>query len=140
MTYKVKLLLKIFRARYARAFLGIISAFININSDLGYRKLGNLTSKHTKFSVCKNDCTCARSILSFYLFYVNKIAKNGVFLFNGTQYARPKHGGTQYARPKQGVTRIIMDCGTCIIFIRFRIPDQVYCSKCQNNNNFLLKK
>jgi len=32
-----------------------------------------------------------------------------------------------------------MDCGTCIIFIRFRIPDQVYCNKSQKNNNFLFK-
>jgi len=39
-----------------------------------------------------------------------------------------------------GVTRLVMDCGTCIIFIRVRIPDQVYCNKSQNNNTFLLKK
>jgi len=45
------------------------------------------------------------------------------------------------ARSTQGgVTRMVMDCGTCIIFIRFRITDQVYCNKSQNNNNFLLKK
>ena len=34
---------------------------------------------------------------------------------------------------QRGVTLMVMDCGTCIIFIRFRIPDQVYC------NNFLFK-
>jgi len=45
--------------------------------------------------------------------------------------ARSTHGG---------VTRMVMDCGTCIIFIMFRIPDQVYYNKSQNNNNFLLKK
>jgi len=46
----------------------------------GYRKLGNLTSKRTKINVCKNDCTCARNILSFYLLYVDEIAKNGCFV------------------------------------------------------------
>jgi len=45
----------------------------------GYQKLGNLTSKNTKFDVYKNDCTCARNILSFYL-YVNDIAKKGYFV------------------------------------------------------------
>ena len=44
---------------------------------LGGRKLGNLTSKHTKADVCKNNCTCACDILSFYLLYVNGNAKNG---------------------------------------------------------------
>jgi len=38
-----------------------------------------------------------------------------------------------------GVTLMERDCGTCIIFIRFRIPDQVYCNKSQKNNNFLFK-
>jgi len=38
-----------------------------------------------------------------------------------------------------GVALMVMDCGTCIIFIRFRIPDQVYCNKSQKNNNFLFK-
>jgi len=37
---------------------------------------------------------------------------------------------------QEGVTRMVMDCGTCIIFIWFRIPDQVYCNKTQNNNIF----
>jgi len=41
---------------------------------------------------------------------------------------------------RKGVsTLMVMDCGTCIIFIRFRIPDQVYCKKSQKNNNFLFK-
>jgi len=40
---------------------------------------------------------------------------------------------------QEGVTRMVMDCGTCIIFIRFRIPDQVYCNKTQNNNIFFFK-
>jgi len=57
-----------------------------------------------------------------------KLPKMIVLLLNGTQYARPKHGGTQYARQKYGstpggVTLMEMHCGTCIIFIRFRIPD-----------------
>jgi len=45
-----------------------------------YRKLGNLTSNHTKFNVWKNDCTCARNIQSCYLLYVNEIAQNGCFV------------------------------------------------------------
>jgi len=44
------------------------------------------------------------------------------------------------ARSTQGgVTLMVMDCGACIIFIRFRIPDQVYCNKSQKNDNFLFK-
>jgi len=46
----------------------------------GYQNLGNLTSKHTKINVCMNDCTCARNILSFYLLFVNEIAKNDCFV------------------------------------------------------------
>jgi len=38
-----------------------------------------------------------------------------------------------------GVTLMVMDCGTCIIFIRFRIPDQVYCNKSQKSNYILFK-
>jgi len=38
-----------------------------------------------------------------------------------------------------GVNLMEMACGTCIIFIRFKIPDQVYCNKSQKNNNFLFK-
>jgi len=38
-----------------------------------------------------------------------------------------------------GVTLMVMDCGTCIIFIRFRILDLVYCNKSQKNNNFLFE-
>ena len=43
----------------------------------GYRKIEDLTSKHTKFNVCKNDSTCAHNILLFYLLYVDEIDKNG---------------------------------------------------------------
>ena len=54
---------------------------------------------------------------------------------------RSTHGRNRTARSTQGgVTRIVMDCGTCIIFIRFRIPGQVYCNKSQNNNIFFVKK
>ena len=38
---------------------------------------------------------------------------------------------------------MVMDCGTCIIFIRFRIPDQVYCNKSKKNllfKTFILQK
>jgi len=36
---------KIFARSLGSRILGVISAFININIDRGYRKLGNLTSK-----------------------------------------------------------------------------------------------
>jgi len=52
---------------------------------------------------------------------------------------RSAQGRNRAARSTQGgVTRIVTDCGTCIIFIMFRIPDQVYCNT-SKNNNFLLK-
>jgi len=47
---------------------------------VGGRKLGNLTSKHIKANVFKNDCTCACNILSFYLLYVNGTPKVVVFV------------------------------------------------------------
>jgi len=49
-------------------------------------------------------------------------------------------GRNRAARSTQGGVAVMeMDCGTCIIFIRFKIPDQVYCNKSQKNNNFCLK-
>jgi len=43
---------------------------------------------------------------------------------------RSTQGRNRAARSTQGgVTLMVMDCGTCIIFIMFRIPDQVYCKK-----------
>jgi len=43
---------------------------------------------------------------------------------------RSTQGRNRAARSTQGgVTRMVMDCGTCIIFIMFRIPDQVYYNK-----------
>jgi len=52
---------------------------------------------------------------------------------------RSTQGRKRAARSTQGgVTLMVMDCGACIIFIRFRIPDQVYCNKSQKNN-FLFK-
>ena len=69
-----------------------------------------------------------------------------VLLLNDTQYARSKYGGTQYtgrnraARSAQeGVTLMEVDCGTCIIFFRFWIPDQIYCNKRQKTTTFCLK-
>jgi len=38
-----------------------------------------------------------------------------------------------------GVTLMVMDCGICIIFMRLRIPDQVYCNKSQKTTTFCLK-
>jgi len=61
-----------------------------------------------------------------------------VLLFNDTQFAWPKYGGTQYTRQKYA-TIMEMDCGACIILIRLRIPDQVYCNQSQKNNTFLFK-
>jgi len=53
---------------------------------------------------------------------------------------RSTQGRNRAARSTQGgVTLMEMDCGTCIIFIRFIIPDQVYCNHSQKNNNFLFK-
>jgi len=55
---------------------------------------------------------------------------------------RSTQGRNRAARSTQGgVTIMVMYCGACItcIFIRFRIPDQVYCNKSQKNNNFLFK-
>ena len=53
---------------------------------------------------------------------------------------RSTQGRNRASRSTQGgVTLMVMDCGTCIIFIRFSIPDQVYCNKSQKNNNFLFK-
>ena len=55
---------------------------------------------------------------------------------------RSTQGRNRAARSTQGgVTLMKMDCGTCIFFIRFRIPDQVhvYCNNSQKNNNSLFK-
>ena len=53
---------------------------------------------------------------------------------------RSTQGRNRAAQMTQvGVTLMVIDCGTCIIFIMFRIPDQVYCNKSQKNNNFLFK-
>jgi len=50
---------------------------------------------------------------------------------------RSTQGRNRAARSTQGgVTLMVMDCGACFIFIRFRIPDQVYCNKSQKNNNY----
>jgi len=54
---------------------------------------------------------------------------------------RSRQGRNMAARSTQGgVIRMLMDCGTCFIFIRFRFRDQVYCNKSQNNHNFFVKK
>jgi len=69
----------------------------------GYRKLGNITSKHITFNVCKNDCTCARNILSFYLLYVNEIDKNGCFVVK--RYAVREAKTWRYAVHKAEIGR-----------------------------------
>jgi len=43
------------------------------------------------------------------------------------RYAVRKAEIERHAVRKGVSTLMVMDCGTCIIFIRFRIPDQVYC-------------
>ena len=113
----------------------------------GYRKLGNLTSKHTKINVCKKDCTCARNILSFYLLYVDEIAKNGCFVVQ--RYAVREAKTWRSAVHKAEIGRHAVRKGVspswkwivvhALSFIRFRIPDQVYCNKSQKNNNLLVK-
>ena len=53
---------------------------------------------------------------------------------------RSTQGRYRATRSAQGgVTFMEMDCGTCIILIRFRIPDQVYCNKSKKHTTFLLK-
>jgi len=53
---------------------------------------------------------------------------------------RSTQGRNRAAHITQGdVTLMVMDCGTRIIFFRFRIPDQVYCNKGQKNNKLLFK-
>ena len=52
---------------------------------------------------------------------------------------RSTQGRHMVARSTQGGdTLMVMDCGTCFVFIRFRIPDQLYCNKSQKNN-FMFK-
>jgi len=66
-----------------------------------------------------------------------------VLLLNGTRgqniAVRSTQGRNRAARSMQrGVTLMVMDCGTCIIFIRFRIPDQVYCNKSQKKQRLFV--
>jgi len=76
----------------------------------GGPKLGNLTSKHIKANICKNDCTCACNRLSIYRLYLNGNAKKVVIVVKRyavleaekMRYARPKEGGTQYPRGRGG--------------------------------------
>jgi len=74
MTFKVKKLLN-----FSRAVLGHLSIY---KLKDGRWETRILTSKHIKANVCKNKCTCAFNILSFYLLYVNRNAKNGCFCCN----------------------------------------------------------
>ena len=76
----------------ALASPALFTAFINLNIDLGGRKLGNLTSKHTIANVCKNGCTWACNILSFYLLYVNGNAKMIVFVVKRFAVCKAKIG------------------------------------------------
>jgi len=66
-----------------------------------------------------------------------------VLLLNSTHgqnmAVRSTQGINRATRSTQGdVTLMEMDCGACIIFIRFRIPDQFYCNKSQKNDNFFV--
>jgi len=90
---------------------------------LGYQKLGNLIDKHIKFNVFKNDCTCARNIMSS--FCKCKCEKGFFYLLRSTR------------GQKGGVTLMVMDCG--VNFIWFMVPDQGYCNKSQKSNNILFK-
>jgi len=79
------------------------------------------------FSLCK--CNCQK-----WLFWCWTMRST-----RGQNMAvRSTQGRSIATRSKQGgVTLVKMDCCTCIIFIRCRIPDQVYCNKSQKNNNFI---
>jgi len=59
-----------------------------------------------------------------------ELPKLVVLLLNGTRgqnmAVRSTQGRNRAARSTQGgVSRMVMDCGICFIFIKFRIPDQV---------------
>jgi len=47
------------RARFARALLGSFQHLETLTWNWGGQNLENLTSKHIKANVFKNDCTCA---------------------------------------------------------------------------------
>jgi len=66
--------------------VGVISAFININIDLGI-------SETIKSNKQTPKLTFARMIVHVH-------ATTVVLLLNDTQYAKPKHGVTQYTRQK----------------------------------------
>jgi len=102
----------------ARAFWGYFQHLQTSTLIWGGRKVRNLTSKHIKANVCKNDCTCACNRQSVYLLYVNrKRQKWLLLLLNGTQYARQKKGGTQgqhrVVRSTQGGRR-----GVTLIYLK----------------------
>jgi len=71
---------------------------------LGGQNLVNLTSKNIKYIVFKNDCTCACSILHFYLLYVNGNAQNGCFCCLTVRSAR---GQKMAVRSTQGQNRAV---------------------------------
>jgi len=82
-----------------------------------------------------------------FIFFMKWNSQNGCFVFKRYavreaktwRYAVRKAEIGRHTLRRGRVTLMVMDCGTCIIFIRFRIPDQVYCNKSQKNNNFLFK-
>ena len=62
------------RTSFARSlrsrFLGVISAFINLNIDLGGPKLGNITSKHIKANAYKNYYIHVHATDCHFIFFI----------------------------------------------------------------------
>ena len=83
--------------------LVVISAFININIDLGLSKNRKSNKQTHQSDVCKNNCSCARNILSFNLLHVNEIAKNGCFVVK--RYAVHEAKTWKYAVRKAEIRR-----------------------------------
>ena len=94
--------IKCLRVRFARAIWGSFQHLEDKHWFFGVRNLGNLTRKHIKANVCKNYCTCACDILSYYFHYLNKTPKMVSFVVK--QYAVREAKKNRYAvRTGEGV-------------------------------------
>ena len=126
--------------------LGVISAFININIDWGIsktRKSNKQTHQIQRLQEWLYMCTQHTVILSslckwncqqlLFCYYTVRSTRGQNMAVRSTQGRNRASQITQ-----GGVTLMVMDCGTCIIFIRFRIPDPVYVTKVRKKT-FCLK-
>jgi len=95
-------------------------AFTNLKIDFVWSKTRKSNKQHIKANVCKNDCTYAYNIQSFYLLYVGPKWKRQINFFvvvkryavglreaKKWKYAVRKTKIWQYAVRKGGVTLII---------------------------------